>query len=490
MSRRTLSVGIFPRVVGGYHGERIGGNPFRLTKATHSACQSDTANNTSSESISKRNQGRVSRQQNMSELSRLRAVILDSIFDGIVTTDADALITHANPAAIQLMEWEALDPSGLPVSRVFPLDLRSTSSSRFATLTTGRKKRLSIEYRIAPLQGSDQTVLGFAIIFRSTAALQPAYAAMRVLDGASPPSTEELFEERERSRVTLDAIGDLVLSVDFRGHVNYLNKNAEAITGWTLLEAHGRPLEEVLPLVDATARKPVESPAVRAIIENQKVAIPENCCVLIGRNGAQTAIEASASPIHDSLGGVIGAVIVAHDVTAARDLSAKLTRLALFDELTGLPRRALLADRLQHALARAERNKCVAAVVFLDLDGFKPVNDSLGHSVGDALLKAVAQRLIGCVRSSDTVSRHGGDEFIILLADVRHADEVSCCVAKVRAAFDAPFSVGEHSLQVSASIGAAAFPEMGRNAEELIQCADAAMYENKKNAKAALQERG
>jgi diguanylate cyclase (GGDEF)-like protein/PAS domain S-box-containing protein len=424
----------------------------------------------------------------MSELGGLDAAILDSMFDGVVTTDARSCITKANAAAIHLMEWEALDPSGLPLSRLFPIDLGSTSASRFATLTTGRKRQVSLEYRITPVQHADLTPMGFVIVFRNAAALNPAYAAMRVLDGSAPPSTEELFEERQRSKVTLDAIGDLVLSVDFRGHVNYLNRNAEAITGWTLSEAHGHPLEEVLPLLDATARKPVESPAVRAIIENQKIAIPENC-VLIGRNGTETAIEASASPIQDSVGGVIGAVIVARDVTAARDLSAKLIRLALFDELTGLPRRALFSDRLQHALARADRNKCVAAVVFLDLDGFKPVNDSLGHSVGDALLKAVAQRLIGCVRGSDTVSRHGGDEFIILLADVRHADEVSCCVQKVRGAFDAPFAIGEHSLQVSASLGTAVFPEMGRNADELIRCADAAMYDNKKHAKAAASER-
>jgi diguanylate cyclase (GGDEF)-like protein/PAS domain S-box-containing protein len=425
----------------------------------------------------------------MSELGRLGAVILDSIFDGVVTADSGAHVTHVNAAAIKLMEWEDHDPSGLSLSSVFPIDLKLTSAARSATLTTGRRKQVTLEYRISQLYDADRAPSGFVIVFRKTDVMPPAYAAMPVLDGGAPPSTEELFEERERSRVTLDAIGDMVLSVDFRGRVNYLNRNAEAITGWTLLEAHGRPLEQVLPLLDATARKPVESPAVRAIIENQKVAIAENC-VLIGRNGSETAIEASASPIHDSLGGVIGAVIVAHDVTAARELSAKLTRLALFDELTGLPRRALFADRLQHALVRAERSKCVAAVVFLDLDDFKPVNDSLGHSVGDALLKAVAQRLISCVRSSDTVSRHGGDEFIILLADVRHADEVDSCVNKVRSAFDSPFSIGEHSLQVSASIGAAVFPGMGRNAEQLIECADAAMYANKKNGKSASQDRG
>jgi diguanylate cyclase (GGDEF)-like protein/PAS domain S-box-containing protein len=441
----------------------------------------------------------------MSESGRLSAVILDSIFDGVVTTDREARITHVNPAALLLMEWQADFPVGLPLRSVFPLgtgelapgaavmadgasDTRVTSPPRLTAMTTGLKRQIYIEYRVAHLYAADRTLQGFVIAFRNAAALPPAHAAMRVIDGHLPPSTEELFEERERSRVTLDAIGDLVLSVDFRGRVNYLNRNAESITGWTLLEAHGRPLEDVLPLFEAGTRKPVESPAVRAIIENQKVTIAENC-VLVGRNGAETAVEASVSPIHDSLGGVIGAVIVARDVAAARDLSAKLTRLALYDDLTGLPRRALLADRLQHALARAERAQCVAAVIFLDLDAFKPVNDSLGHSVGDALLKAVAQRLVACVRGSDTVCRHGGDEFIILLADVRHADEVSNCVAKVRAAFDSPFSIGGHSLQVSASLGAAVFPEMGRNAEELIQFADAAMYENKKHGRGAPQDR-
>jgi diguanylate cyclase (GGDEF)-like protein/PAS domain S-box-containing protein len=425
----------------------------------------------------------------MSELDPLDAGILDSLFEGVVTADSAARITRVNFSAARIMEWADHPPLGTNLSAVLPVDLHATPAPQWVTVTTGRQRQATLEYRVTRLYAADQTLQGFVIAFRAAPALQPAHAAMRVLEGDLPPSTAELFEERERSRVTLDAIGDLVLSVDFRGRVNYLNRNAESITGWTLLEAHGRPLEEVLPLLDVIARQPVESPAVRAIIENQKVVIGQNC-VLVGRSGAEIAIEASASPIHDFVGGVIGAVIVAHDVTAARDLSAKLTRLALYDELTGLPRRALLADRLQHALARAERNQCVVAVIFLDLDGFKPVNDALGHAIGDALLKVVAQRLVGCVRGSDTVSRHGGDEFIILLADVRHADEVSCCVAKVRDAFDPPFAIGEHSLQVSASIGAAVFPEMGKSAEDLIQYADAAMYENKKNAKAALPPAG
>ena len=340
--------------------------------------------------LSLNNSRLVPRNEHMSALGPLGEAILDSVFDGVVAADAQARVTHVNPAAVTIMEWEAQPPEGSLLSSVFPVDLYAASAPRLATVTTGLQRQFTVEYRLTRLYDGEGALQGFVIAFRDATSLQPVYAAMRVRDGDS------------------------------------------------------------------------------------------------GRNGTETAIEASASPIHDSLGGVIGAVIVAHDVTAARDLSAKLTRLALYDDLTGLPRRALLADRLHRALARAERNQRVAAVIFLDLDGFKPVNDSLGHSVGDALLKVVAQRLVACVRGSDTVSRHGGDEFIILLSDVRHAGEVSCCEQKVRAAFDSPFAIGEHSLQVSASIGTAVFPDMGRSAEELIHFADAAMYENKKNAKAAI----
>src|SRR4029077_1383857 len=141
-------------------------------------------------------------------------------------------------------------------------------------------------------------------------------------------------------------------------------------------------------------------------------------CVLIRRDGYESAIEDTAAPIHDRRGQVTGAVIVFHDVGVARAMSLKMSYLAQHDFLTELPNRMLLNDRLTQAIALAQRHHKSLAVLFLDVDHFKHINDSLGHAIGDELLKSIAQRLVTCVRSSDTVSRHGGDEFVVLLSEV------------------------------------------------------------------------
>jgi len=202
-------------------------------------------------------------------------------------------------------------------------------------------------------------------------------------------------------------------------------------------------------------------------------------CVLIRRDGEEIAVEVSAAPIHDRNGGVVGAVMVAHDVTAARELSMKLARLALHDSLTDLPNRALFSDRLSQATTNARANGGYAALLYVDLDRFKHVNDSLGHAIGDKLLQTVARRLLGCVRSTDTVSRQGGDEFVVLLPDIVHINDAVTCAEKVLGALEAPYQIGEHELRLSASIGVAIFPDDAREAEALLRCADFAMYQAK-----------
>ena len=153
-------------------------------------------------------------------------------------------------------------------------------------------------------------------------------------------------------------------------------------------------------------------------------------CLLVRRDGLETAIEDSASPIHDRAGQVIGAVIVFKDVSEARAMSLQAVYLAQHDFLTDLPNRMLLNDRLTQAIALARRHGHRLAVLFLDLDRFKHVNDSLGHVIGDTLLQSVARRLVTCVRSSDTVSRQGGDEFVVLLSEIEHADDAAATRAE------------------------------------------------------------
>ena len=258
---------------------------------------------------------------------------------------------------------------------------------------------------------------GAVIVFRDVADRRAAERALQSSEESRAENADALFEEKERAQVTLNSIGDAVVSTNFWGRVTYLNIVAERMTGWTQAQASGRAVDDVFRLIDVMTRNPIATPTARAIIENRTVGLAEDC-MLIRCDGAELAIETSAAPIHDRQGGVIGAVMVAHDVTIARELSHKLARLALHDSLTDVPNRTLLSDRLDQAMMRAHRAGTSVAVLYIDLDRFKHINDSLGHAIGDQLLKSVADRLQTCVRSSDTVSRQGGDEFLVLLADV------------------------------------------------------------------------
>lgn len=293
---------------------------------------------------------------------------------------------------------------------------------------------------------------------------------------------EALFLEQQRAEVTLNSIGDAVLSTDIPGNVTYLNPVAERMTGWPRQEALGLPLTEVFQIIDGATREPARNPMEMAVQLDNTVGLTPNC-LLVRRDGFETAIEDSASPIHDRGGQVIGAVIVFHDVSAARALSLRATHLAQHDFLTDLPNRMLVNDRLTQAIALARRHSHRLAVLFLDLDRFKHVNDSLGHVVGDTLLQSVARRLVTCVRSSDTVSRQGGDEFVVLLTEIDHADDVATRAQRIIAALVAPHDVAHHQLHVTVTIGISIYPDDGPDAETLIKCADTAMYHAKESGR-------
>lgn len=289
---------------------------------------------------------------------------------------------------------------------------------------------------------------------------------------------EALFEEKERAQVTLNSIGDAVLSCDVSSRVTYLNKVAERLTGWTGEAAAGRPIEDVFRIMDATTRAVIPNPMVQAMFEDKTVLLAPNS-ILSRRDGVEAAIEDSAAPIHDRHGRVTGAVMVFHDVSTTRALSLNLAHQAQHDALTDLPNRLLLDDRLSHAIVLGRRHGVKLAVLYLDLDRFKYINDSLGHDVGDRLLKVVAERLSGCVRGSDTVSRHGGDEFVILLSELSGGQDAAISAEKVLQALAAPLLIDGHSLHISASIGIAIFPEDGEDPEALLKHADFAMYHAK-----------
>jgi diguanylate cyclase (GGDEF)-like protein len=248
----------------------------------------------------------------------------------------------------------------------------------------------------------------------------------------------------------------------------------------------GRPLESVFEIIDATTRQRALNPMGQAIQENKAVALTPNC-VLIRRDGTESAIEDSAAPIHDSRGAVTGAVMVFHDVSVARAMTLKMSYLAQHDSLTDLPNRVLLNDRVNEAIVLSSRHQRKFAILFLDIDHFKHINDSLGHLVGDLLLKSVARRLFTCVRSSDTVARQGGDEFVVVIWEVRHAQDAGVTATKILEALRQPHVINEHVLHVTASIGIVTFPDDGADVETLMKKADSAMYHAKENGRDSFQ---
>jgi PAS domain S-box-containing protein len=195
-------------------------------------------------------------------------------------------------------------------------------------------------------------------------------------------NAEALFLERERAQITLASIGDAVISTDVAGNITYLNPVAESMTGSSRQEASGRPLREVLRLIDGDRREPALNPLAMAILRHKTVGLSPNC-LLIRRDGYESAIEDTAAPIRDRRGQVIGAVIVFHDVSVARAMSLKMSYLAQHDFLTELPNRMLLNDRLTQAIASAHRHLISLAVLFVYVDHFKHINDTLGHAIGD-----------------------------------------------------------------------------------------------------------
>jgi diguanylate cyclase (GGDEF)-like protein/PAS domain S-box-containing protein len=297
---------------------------------------------------------------------------------------------------------------------------------------------------------------------------------------------EALFAEKERAQVTLKCIGDAVVCTDISGDITFLNPVAETMTGWSFTEAVGRPMAEVFRTLSATSTEPTETTAELAILQIRSVHLPPSC-VLIRRDGLEIPIEDSIAAIHDRQGVAIGAVIVFRDVSAARAMAQQITHSAEHDFLTGLPNRMLLNDRISQAIASARRHTKQVAVLFLDLDGFKHINDSLGHPVGDKLLQSTATRLAASVRGADTVSRQGGDEFVVLLPDLQQPEDAAVMAGRILRDVAEPHLVDQHELHVTTSIGVSVYPDDGADAETLIKNADTAMYQAKENGRQSFQ---
>lgn len=402
---------------------------------------------------------------------------------GIFAIDAQGICVYANPSCCRIA-----GPGGEPLEGcdwhhfLCPEDRLQASAAWTATTQQGIPFRLEARWLCA--DGSLSWVRLNAAVLPG-ANCRPGHVLTvedisdrKAADEVLRLAEEALFAEKERAQVTLNSIGDAVLTTDMPGKVTYMNLVAEKMTGWSRAEALGRPLAEVFHIVNGLTREVAADPARRAMAEDRTVELATDC-VLVHRDGSESSIEDSAAPIHNRDGRVSGAVIVFHDVSESRAMAARMSHLAHHDFLTGLPNRALLTERLSQAIGLARRRHKQVALLFLDVDYFKHINDSLGHRIGDLLLQALAERLIACVRTTDTVCRQGGDEFVILLSEVEHIDDATRVAEKLLQVFSLPQLIDGHELHVTLSIGISVYPDDGDNAEAVMQNADTAMYHAK-----------
>lgn len=426
----------------------------------------------------------VTRDLSESEASEARyRGLLEAAPDAMVVVDQEGKIVLLNLQAETQFGYTRDELVGHKIGELVPEGfaerliadaLRSDEDARTQEIGTGielygRRKdgtEFPIEILLSPLKSGDGTLVTAAI--RNITARKKAEAA--------------LFSEKELAQVTLNCIGDAIASTDTSGNIVFLNLAAQAMTGWRLIDAIGKPVEDVFFIFDGTSRKAIKRTINHGHGYNRIPNLPSNC-ILVRRDGSEIPIEHSIASLNGNDGLATGSVIVFRDVSVSQAMALQISYAAEHDFLTGLSNRLQLNDRIAQAITLADRNDTRIAVMFLDLDGFKHINDSLGHQVGDKLLQLMATRLVDCVRASDTVSRQGGDEFVILLSEVNHPDGSMAAARRVLDAVAKVCSVDSSELHVTTSIGVSIYPEDGLDAETLLKNADIAMYEAKDNGR-------
>jgi len=287
----------------------------------------------------------------------------------------------------------------------------------------------------------------------------------------------KLKEREEWLGTILKSIGEGVIATDRLGNITFMNPVAEKLTGWSQGESIDKPITSVLHLIDEDSGKLLRVSIPELICEHLRNPVDGN--VLIVNYEEKVPIELNATIIKDAKENISGLVLVLYDVTERKRYEEKLRHNAIHDHLTELPNRSLFFDRLNMALAQAQREAHRMAILMFDLDEFKKVNDTHGHNAGDALLQGVSSRLIHMFRKGDTIARLGGDEFVLLLPEIPALEVAKNVAERVVLSFQKPFELDNLKISITASAGIAVYPEDGNDADTLIKSADIAMYRAK-----------
>ena len=298
---------------------------------------------------------------------------------------------------------------------------------------------------------------------------------------------EALRISEERHRLLADNASDVIWTMDIDGCFTYISPSVKKMRGYTAAEAIHHSINEVLTPESAAIAQEALEHVFKAVKQGKPAPefrgeLEQRC-----KDGSTIWTDVTTTGIYNAENEFIGILGVTRDISQQKLVEARITHMAQHDPLTNLPNRALFSDRLQQALAHAQRDQNHLAVMFLDLDEFKPINDTFGHSVGDLLLQEAAKRMQSCVRAADTVARIGGDEFVVLLPIIGSDQDALRVAEKIRCALSEPFLLAGESMKVSSSIGISIYPQHGTDEMELSKNADNAMYQAKESGRNAVR---
>jgi diguanylate cyclase (GGDEF)-like protein/PAS domain S-box-containing protein len=400
--------------------------------------------------------------------------LFESIAEGVYQSGRDGRLRSVNPAFAAILGYgSAEELYALP--SVALLYWNPADRAEFMRRVESEGEIRNAEFCMRTRDGQQVVILENARAVRDSGDRITGYEGTIANITERKRAEQAIFAEKERAQVTLQSIGDAVISTDAEGRIEYINPVAEHLTAWSLAEARGRPIVEVLNLVNEITREPIENPLVCALGRGETGPAADHS-VLITRSGQEVAIQESAAPICDRQGRVIGAVIVFHDVTKERRLKRALSYQASHDALTGLINRREFDNRLHAAVLSAQRGEGAYALLYIDLDQFKVVNDTCGHQAGDRLLRDVTGLLQGRVRASDTIARLGGDEFGVLLEGCTPEQSARVADGVRQAIKDYRFVWGATTLSVGASVGVVQISAETESVAAIMSAADIACY--------------
>jgi diguanylate cyclase (GGDEF)-like protein/PAS domain S-box-containing protein len=411
--------------------------------------------------------------------------LFEGVIEGVYQSTRDGRLVSVNSAFVKMLGYSSAEEMYALPSSVM-LYWSPTDRAEFVRRVDADGEVRSMEVVLRRRDGTQVVALENSRGVRDGGGRIVGYEGT-VSDITERKRAEQaIYAEKDRALVTLQSIGDAVITTDAAARIDYLNPVAERLTGWAMEDARGRSIGEVLQLIDESTRKPVAYTLDRVLVAGE-TSVPSDRNVLVNRRGEELAIQDTASPIRNREGVAIGAVIVFGDVTKERRLKRALSYQASHDALTGLINRREFDARLEAAVTSAQRGEAEYVLLYVDLDQFKVVNDTCGHSAGDRLLRDITSLLQTRVRSSDTIARLGGDEFGLLLerCSLEQAERVADSIRQAIHGYR--FLWGANSLSVGASIGVVRIARDTTSAAAVLSAADIACYAAKDEGRNRVQ---